>query len=243
MGPPRQAPALGFTPTPEGFRREDLTEARIAEIGRLIAAESGWQIASEAEREASRRALVEDAAPGEDVWIFGFGSLMWNPALDFTEMVAGRVHGYHRRYCLWTTFGRASPERPGMVLAMMPGGSCLGMAIRIPWDRAVAETRLLWRREMISGGYLARRVPVRIAGGETVQAIAFLANPDHPRYAGRVDEASQIEHIAFAEGRLGCGRDYLHNMKRTLDGLGVRDGPVHRLHRGVVARRAVDGLS
>ena len=111
MAPPRQAPTLGFTPTPEGFRREDLTEARIAEISRLIAAESGWQIASEAEREASRHALVENAAPGEDVWIFGFGSLMWNPALDFTEMV--------------------------------PGGSCLGMAIRILWDRAVAETRLL----------------------------------------------------------------------------------------------------
>ena len=231
-----KAPPLGFTPTPEGFRREDLTEPRIAEIGRLMAAEGGYRITSEEERETSRRALVDEAAPGGDVWIFGFGSLMWNPALDFAEAVPGRVYGYHRRYCMWTTFGRASPERPGMVLALMPGGSCRGLAIRIPRDRAIAETRVLWRREMISGGYLARRVPVRLSAG-TVQAIAFVANPDHPRYAGKVDEAHQIEHLAFAEGRLGRARDYLHNMKRYLDGLGVRDGPIHRLHRGVQARR------
>ena len=133
---PRKAPPLNFTPTPEGFRREDLTEARIAEIGRELSRLGGHRIAGAHDREASRRAVVGEVAPGEDVWVFGYGSLMWNPALDFAEAEPGRVHGYHRAFCLWTPFGRGSPEHPGLMLALRPGGSCLGLALRIPAKRA-----------------------------------------------------------------------------------------------------------
>ncbi len=237
---PRKALPLDFIPTPEGFRREDLTEARIAEIGRELSRLGGHRIAGAQDREASRRAIIEEVAPGEDVWVFGYGSLMWNPALDFAEAEPGRVHGYHRAFCLWTPFGRGSPEHPGLMLALLPGGSCLGLALRIPAKRAIEETRILWRREMIADSYHARRVKVRLARGQ-VEAITFVANPGHPRYAGKVGEARQVEQIAFAEGRLGCCRDYLHNLKRTLDGFGVRDGPMHRLYRGVEARRARGG--
>src|SRR5262249_59692085 len=88
-----------------------------------------------------------------DVWLFAYGSLVWNPVLDFDERVVVTVHGYHRSFCLWSRINRGSPEKPGLVLGLDRGGRCTGLAYRVPARLAGGELRLLWRRRMLLGSY------------------------------------------------------------------------------------------
>ena len=116
---------------------------------------------SDAEIEADLDATLASHPPGEDVWLFGYGSLMWNPAIEFAERRAGAVHGWHRRFCLWLHMGRGSPDNPGLMLALERGGRCAGMLFRIPAADARDELLLAWRRELFTGAYRSRWVTVR----------------------------------------------------------------------------------
>ena len=138
-------------------------------------------LASDAEIEADLDAALARHAPGEDVWLFGYGSLMWNPAIEFAERRAGVVRGWHRRFCLWLHIGRGSPDNPGLMLALDRGGSCVGMLFRIPASDARAELLLAWRRELFTSAYLSRWVTAMTDVGP-VRAVTFVANRGHPRY-------------------------------------------------------------
>lgn len=107
---------------------------------------------SEAELERSLKEIL-DARPDGLVWIFAYGSLVWNPLLPFDELQIATLDGWHRSLCVRSVSGRGSPERPGRVLALEPGGQVQGVALRLPEDQAVSELRLLWAREMGSGVY------------------------------------------------------------------------------------------
>ncbi|MGE0256682.1 MAG: gamma-glutamylcyclotransferase [Alphaproteobacteria bacterium] len=179
------------------------------------------------EREASRRAALA-AAPGPDVWVFGYGSLMWNPAFHFAERRPGRVHGWHRRYCLWTPLGRGTPENPGLMLGLDRGGACRGVAFRIAPEQVEEETAILWTREMPARSYAPRWLPVHTPSG-TVHAIAFTVRREHPRYAGDIDTETMARAIATASGRLGSCAEYLRNTVAHMDEIGARDSAMHRL--------------
>src|SRR5579875_1631626 len=140
---------------------------------------------TDTELEASLDATLRELPPGEDAWLFGYGSLMWNPALEYAEQRVATIHGFHRSYCLWLMSGRGSPEHPGLMLALDRGGSCRGLACRIPAAQARGELLLAWRREMMGGSYQARWVRAATADGP-VRAIAFVVNRAHPRYAGKL---------------------------------------------------------
>lgn len=213
----------------DGLKREDFTEDRIAELFKEYHATGVLQILDADTREASRRGLLADHPPGEDLWVFGYGSLMWNPACHTCDLVPALLYGYHRQFCLWTPLGRGTPNNPGLMLALEPGGSCRGMAIRITADLIDSETEILWRREMLSGAYQARWVTLKLPQGRT-RAITFVINRDHERYAGWVPLEESVRAIATAAGPLGRCRDYLHNLVLHLDDLGIADGPMHRLH-------------
>lgn len=187
---------------------------------------------SEAELDASQAEAMADApaevAAGGDAWIFGYGSLMWNPAIHYQESRVATLHGYHRDFCLWAPVGRGSPEFPGLVLGLAPGGACKGVAYRIAGAAVAEELAVLWRREMISDGYIPRWVPLRTAEGP-LRALTFVINRRSDRYAGDATEDDRLRHIATAEGDLGTNREYLLSTVAHLDEIGFPDRRLHRL--------------
>jgi glutathione-specific gamma-glutamylcyclotransferase len=194
------------------------------------------QPTSEAERLASRREVLA-TAPADDIWVFAYGSLIWNPAFEFVEQRTGRIHGYHRRYCILSRNGRGSPEQPGMMLGLDRGGSCHGVAYRIEPGKVEEELEILWSREMVARGYHARWVQVHTGKGP-IHAIAFIVRRDFDRYCGRMDEAEMAQLIATGAGWLGTCAEYLHNTMQHLDALGLPDAQLRRLDKRVRALHA-----
>ncbi|HET7883056.1 MAG TPA: gamma-glutamylcyclotransferase [Acetobacteraceae bacterium] len=189
---------------------------------------------SDGEIEADLDASLASHPASEDVWLFGYGSLMWNPAIEFAESRAGVVHGWHRRFCLWLQGGRGTPEKPGLMLALERGGSCAGMLFRIPAAQARDELLLAWRRELFSGAYRSRWVTAATPAG-AVRAATFVVNRGHSRYAGRLEEALVASYLATATGSLGSCMTYLSETLAALRALGLRDRSLERLHRLVSA--------
>ncbi|MDP6388286.1 MAG: gamma-glutamylcyclotransferase [Alphaproteobacteria bacterium] len=197
---------------------------------------------SDAEREASWRAMLAEGPPGGEVWVFGYGSLMWNPAFHYTLRRKGLVRGYHRRHCMWSGFGRGSDEFKGLMLGLDRGGSCHGVAFRIAPEEVEEEIDIIWKREMIGGAYRPRWLKVLTAEGP-VRAIAFTINRGYERYAGRLPDDIIVAHVATAEGKLGTCHEYLVNTVAQLDELGIRDGAMHDLLRQVEDYRENGGMN
>lgn len=192
------------------------------------------RVLSDAEQEASLRELLDGHPRNADVWLFGYGSLVWNPIVHFEERLVARLHGYHRSFCLWSYVNRGSLQKPGLVLGLDRGGSCCGVAFRIAGRHAADELRLLWRREMVLGSYSPRWAKVD-AGRETLQAIAFFVRRDHPNYAGKLPLETVVKTLISARGQLGTPAEYLLETVRGLNRHGVRDAYLLELRRRVFA--------
>ena len=195
----------------------------------------GLRMLTEAERAASLAATLACRPPG-DVWVFAYGSLIWNPALHFEERRIARIHGWHRRFCLSTIAGRGTPEEPGLVLALDRGGACTGAAFRIAETALQQELSLLWQREMLSGSYQPRWVQVRGPGGVPFgAAISFTIRRDGPYYTGPLTDAELVRRLSTARGALGSSAEYLFRTRDGLRSLGLRDPHVEALARAVEA--------
>lgn len=189
---------------------------------------------TEQQIEASRCACL-GAAATQDLWVFGYGSLMWDPAIHFAELRRATLPGHRRLFGYRTQMGRGTPERPALMLTLEPGdGCCEGLVFRVPAALADEESALLWRREMIRGGYQPTLLGVHTPQGP-VQALAFLANPTHAGHVGELPLAESAAIIAAAEGQLGRNRDYLRQLDAQLLRLGVEDRYIHRLWATVQA--------
>lgn len=186
---------------------------------------------SDEEREALR---AEFMAGREDqpVWVFAYGSLMWDPGFYFDQVRLGRAVGFQRKFCLNMTRGRGSPETPGLMAALDDGDDCHGLVFRIPADMADHETAVIWRREMIAFGYQPRFVPVETEIG-IVEAMTFLVDKSGGRYAGELDLDTSARLIATANGINGSNRDYADNLAAQLQLLGLSDPEFERLHAKV----------
>jgi cation transport protein ChaC len=191
---------------------------------------------SEEELLASRQLALAGVDVSLGVWLFGYGSLIWNPAFDFADRRVGTIYGHHRRFCLWTHLGRGCPERPGLVLGLERGGSCRGVAYRIAPEKVEDELEIVWRREMISGAYVPCWVTARTHAGP-VRALTFVINHAHERYARFLPDDRIAEVIATASGTLGPCADYLINTVDHLAELGIHDRPLERLRSRVLALR------
>jgi cation transport protein ChaC len=213
--------------------RSGLVHKIIAELGIRM------RLLTEEELAASRAAVLAGVDLSAGVWLFGYGSLIWNPAFHFTARLTGRIFGWHRRFCLWTHLGRGCPEQPGLVLGLERGGSCHGVAFHIAPEAAEEELAIVWRREMISGAYVPRWVDVHTAVGR-VRAIAFVINHAHERYASFLSDDEIASAIATARGFLGPCADYLVNTVDHLAELGIHDRPLERLRARVLERSAAD---
>jgi cation transport protein ChaC len=181
------------------------------------------------ERETSLQEMLK-TRPGADIWVFGYGSLIWNPAIRTAERRTATVKGWHRSFCLSITAGRGSSERPGLMLALDAGGTCVGSAFRIAEQDVERELSLLWQREMLCGAYVPRWIDVYDQDGRRFgTAIAFTIDPACNQYTGRLDMDAIVHRLAAAKGGLGTGADYL---LRTRDGLrahGIPDAYLERL--------------
>ncbi|VTO24294.1 Cation transport protein chaC [Klebsiella variicola] len=148
------------------------------------------------------------------VWIFGYGSLIWNPALNYRESCTGTLPGWHRAFCLRLTAGRGSACQPGRMLALKEGGRTTGVAYRLPDDTLEEELTLLWKREMITGCYLPTWCKLELDDGRTVNALVFIMDPRHPLF--EPDTSAQViaPLIARASGPLGTNAQYLFRSSR-----------------------------
>jgi len=203
--------------------REDLTSEIIDQIV-ADAHKAGYHFfLSSAEREARFKTAMERHPPGEELWVFAYGSLMWNPAIEFAERSIARIEGWRRSFCFWTPLGRGTPELPGLMLALESGGDCEGVAYRLAPHQVRSELAILWNREMLSGVYQARWVPTKLRDGRTVSAVTFVVDNGHCQYCGDLPVDKAAHHIAFAEGRRGACRDYLANTAAHTRALGIHD--------------------
>ncbi|MFV3127470.1 gamma-glutamylcyclotransferase [Niveispirillum sp. KHB5.9] len=163
-----------------------------------------------------------DHPPGTDLWVFAYGSLMWNPGFDYVEKREGLLRGYHRGFCIYSHQHRGTPERPGAVLGLDRGGSCRGMVYRVAADTAPSVLDYLWQREMAYRVYIPRRMRVKTDAGD-VPALTFTADPAHAQYCGRLGLDGTAALIRQGIGQSGRNVDYLTSLIDHLAQLGIRD--------------------
>lgn len=163
-----------------------------------------------------------------DLWVFGYASLIWRPDFEFCEKRPARVHGWHRALKMWSHINRGTPQQPGLVFALLSGGSCHGQVFRIR-QRQVADTlSALWEREMPSGVYDPRWLHCNTPAGP-VSALAFTLSRHSPSYTGTLSP-QQYRHIfAHASGRYGSTRDYAHQTFHSLKAHGIHDRKLETL--------------
>jgi cation transport protein ChaC len=201
----------------------------------------GLQCRSQAELEATLDDALQAHDATLDLHVFGYGSLMWNPAMDVLGSSVALVPGWHRRFCLRMLFGRGTPEAPGAMLALDRGGSCRGVLYRIAARKVRVELRLLWRREMLTGAYDARWVWAW-ADGRWVPALSFVAIRHHERYIGGLSVDALAQLVRTGQGRFGSCRAYFDSTVQTLQRLGIRDAGIERLRRAVASADRVAGV-
>ena len=170
------------------------------------------------------------AAWGErgDVWIFGYASLIWRPEFEAAEERPAKVHGWHRALAMRSRINRGTPECPGLVFALIPGGSCHGRAYRIEQARVEPELRRLWGREMPSGVYDPKWLACRTPQG-VVRGLAFTLSKRSPSHTGALPDRELVEILRTANGRYGSTLAYLVETARSLRTCGIRDRDVERM--------------
>ncbi len=180
----------------------------------------------------------------DEFWVFGYGSLMWNPGFGYVERSVAHLHGYRRSLCVRSWVHRGTEEKPGLVLGLDRGGSCRGMAFRVAPGDAEGVLAYLRERELVTHVYLERRLPVSLSDRRRVTALAYVIDRAHHQYAGALEVAEAAAVVETAVGRSGANDAYVFNTIDHLREIGIRDhwlenvaSEVRRL-RGPVPDRA-----
>jgi glutathione-specific gamma-glutamylcyclotransferase len=158
-----------------------------------------------------------------DFWVFGYGSLIWNPGFAHIEMRRAHLHGFRRSLCVYSWVHRGTQQRPGLVLGLDRGGSCVGLAFRVPEELRQEVVDYLRARELVTNVYLERWLKVRLDGGVTVDALGYVVDRGHVQYAGRLSVEDAASVVAGAKGQSGPNEEYVLNTVRHLEALGIRD--------------------
>jgi cation transport protein ChaC len=182
-----------------------------------------------------------------DLWVFGYGSLIWRPGFAFEESVAARLHGYHRSLCVFSHVHRGTPERPGLVLGLDRGGVCRGLAFRVAAARAPETVAYLRAREQATMVYLERHLPLRLEDGRRVKGLVYVADRKHLQYAGRLPPHDLLALVRQGRGSSGENPDYVLRTHEHLRKMGIFDpvltGLAQQLAPGLAAPHASLGKS
>ncbi len=197
---------------------------------------------SNAARAESLRAALAAAPTRAEIWVFAYGSLIWNPCFTAADSRAVTLPTHRRAFNVWSMLARGTPDRPGLGLGLESGGTCSGVAFRL--DDATLEKDLdtLWAREMHSGLYLPEWLPVASDEG-SLTALCFVADTDHPQYAGALPDDDVVAVIAAAEGKFGSCREYLASTVRALETHGFTDAALQSILDRVEAMAEANGKS
>ncbi len=168
---------------------------------------------------------------GEELWIFGYGSLMWRPGFDFLERRHARLVGAHRALCVYSFVHRGTPQRPGLVLGLDRGGNCRGIAYRVANDRRGETIAYLRAREQVTRVYCEtwRTVWLDDDPQQSVHALCYMVDRGHQQYAGRLSLKRQIHFVRQGRGRSGKNRDYVLAAVKEIEAQGYRDRELHLL--------------
>ena len=186
----------------------------------------------------SEHASAPAALPVPDgaLWIFAYGSLMWDPGFPHETILPAEIDGYGRAFCVRSRGHRGTPDQPGLVVGLTPGGRCRGLLIQAQERHKASILDYLWRREMdLADGYMPRRVIARLDDGQRIEALTFVADLTHEAYAGILSVEETARRIAVAHGQRGSNRDYLERTLAQFDRLGIRDPGLVGLGRAVAA--------
>lgn len=190
-------------------------------------------IHSDEEMASAQTSFLDQRPEQQSLWVFGYGSLMWNPAIHFAERRAGVLHGWSRHLNLWMIGARGTRVHPALTLGLEPGGYTEGVALRLPPGAETFELSLVWQREAFTDAYLPRWVKVETDAG-IVEAVTFISNPNHPNYAGQLSEREVAEVVASASGALGTCADYVEQTLASIEALGLHDEHLNRVWRLVM---------
>ena len=189
----------------------------------------GIDLWSDERIEASMQQTLAQRPANEPVWLFAYGSLIWNPLFEFAESCVATLEGWRRSFCIRLLIGRASPAQPGRMMSLVRGSSIAGLALRLSEENLEHELRIVWRREMIGGAYCPEWAPVTLQDGRTVQAIIFRANPDSRMHEADDNIETIAPMIAAAQGPLGTNRDYVEKLDHALQSYGIQDDYIREL--------------
>ncbi len=166
-----------------------------------------------------------------DLWVFGYGSLMWRPGFAYVERVPARLVGMHRALCVYSFVHRGTPERPGLVLGLDRGGMCRGIAYRVAAAARATTIGYLRGREQVTTVYLEtmRQVELEDRGRRRVRALCYIVDRSHVQYAGRLSLAESVHHVRQGHGQSGPNRDYVLETVNALEALGYRESDLHRI--------------
>jgi cation transport protein ChaC len=178
--------------------------------------------------------LSKDAPQGNpegDLWVFGYGSLMWRPGFEFIEQVPARLIGEHRALCVYSFDHRGTPEKPGLVLGLDRGGASRGIAFRVAAAQRHGTVEYLRAREQTTNVYreVMRSVWLGNEARNRVSALTYVVDRGHVQYAGRLSLAEQLRHVQQGHGRSGNNRDYVLSTVKSIEAQGFRDAQLHQL--------------
>jgi len=167
----------------------------------------------------------------EDLWVFGYGSLMWRPGFDHVESAPARLIGLHRALCVYSFVHRGTPEQPGLVLGLDRGGMCRGIAFRVAAADREKTVAYLRAREQVTSVYLEmmRRIELEDETRRQVRALCFIVDRGHVQYAGRLTLAECVHHVRQGHGSSGANRDYVIETVQALEALGYRETALHQI--------------
>ena len=169
--------------------------------------------------------MPETNTPAQPLWVFGYGSLIWNPEFPVAETSVARVRGWHRSFCMRSIHHRGTVADPGLVLALdaSPAAACDGVAFRVSLGAEAATLTALRERELISSAYLETWLAADLVTGQSVRALCYVIDPDHDQYCGGLALEEQAQIIARSVGGRGPNRDYLWATAQHLADLGIAD--------------------
>ena len=179
----------------------------------------------------SANTLSETELSKGELWVFGYGSLMWRPGFAFIEQVPARLIGEHRALCVYSFVHRGTPEKPGLVLGLDRGGACRGIAFRVAEQNRAATVAYLRAREQVTSVYreVMRSVWLENEARQRVSALTYVVDRGHVQYAGRLSLAEQLRHVLQGHGQSGANREYVLATVKAIEAEGFRDGQLHRL--------------
>ena len=172
----------------------------------------------------------------DDFWVFGYGSLMWNPGFAFEERLAARAFGFRRSLCVWSYVHRGTPERPGLVLGLDRGGSCRGVAFRVEDENRDDVLDYLRRRELVTNVYKEKMLPVSLGDGRQVTAVGYVVDRQHVQYAGALEVEDAARIVSNSVGQSGPNDAYVFNTLEHLKEMGIRDHWLEGVGASVAAR-------